>query len=304
MGRVLTPSETPLRLQRSARIALWMAGTIVFGATVSLAAEKIQQTFNTTADPTFLLHIHNGKISIEGWDQSAIQIHGDGATDLLEVIINGGDKDVSVMTHPKKGVPGAEKARLDFEVRLPRQAAVRVESERGDIVVKNVEGSLDIEAVSNPITLSHLKGRITVRTVDGPIVIQSADGTVDADSISGNLRLVQVNGPEVRANTNSGTIRYEGDFGGGGTYTLNNYSSPIDIFASARASFDLTARAVVGLIESTLAFRPTPVGNAFRQLSPDKFLQGRFNSGQSTVRVTSYSGTIRVRGPLSAQPSP
>jgi len=300
MGRVLAPRETALQFRRSARLALWIAGSMVLGATVSLAAEKIEQSFATSANPSFLLHTHNGKISIEGWEQNSIQIRGDGAANLLEVIINGDSQNVSVVTHPKKGVAEADKARLDFAVRVPRQAAVRIESERGDITIKSVEGTLDIEAVSNPVSLSHMKGKITVRTVDGSILIQSADGTVDADSISGNLRFVQVNGPEVKANTNTGTIRYEGDFGDGGTYTLNNYSSPIDIFASAKASFDLTARAVLGLIESTLAFRPTPVGNAFHRFSPDKFLQGRFNSGQSTVRVTSYSGTIRVRGPLSA----
>ena len=180
---------------------------------------------------------------------------------------------------------------------MPRQATVRVDSERGEIVVKNLQGTLAIEGISTPVSLTQMKGHMTVRTVDAPILIQSSEGSINADSISGDLRFVQVNGSELVANTNSGSIRYEGDFGDGGTYVLNNYSSPIDILATAKASFDLTARAVMGLIESTLSFRPTPLGNPFRRLAPNKFLQGRFNSGASTVRVTSYSGTIRVRGP-------
>jgi len=226
-------------------------------------------------------------------------VQGEPASDQMEVIIMGGEQKVSVQVHPKRERFTPKEARLDFEIRVPRQAIVRVDSERGDIVVKNLAGSVTIEGVSTPVTLSQMKGHITVRTVDGPILIQSAEGSINADSISGDLRFVQVNGSELVANTNSGAIRYEGDFGDGGTYVLNNYSSPIDIFASAKASFDLTARAVMGLIESSLSFRPTPLGNPFRRLSPNKFLQGRFNSGESTVRVTSYSGTIRVRGPRS-----
>jgi DUF4097 and DUF4098 domain-containing protein YvlB len=174
-----------------------------------------------------------------------------------------------------------------------------VESERGDILVENLDGSVTIEGISTPVTLSRIKGHITARTVDGSIVIQSSEGTINADSISGDLKFVQVNGSEIVGNTNSGTIRYEGDFGDGGTYVLNNYNSSIDILPSNKASFDLTARAILGFIENNLSFHPTPFGNSLRRLSPKNFLQGRFNSGDSTVRVTSYSGTIRVRGPRS-----
>jgi hypothetical protein len=221
----------------------------------------------------------------------------------MEIIIMGGEQKVSVQVHPKREKLSSNDARFDFEIRVPRQASVRVDSERGEIQVRNLEGSLAVEGVSTKVSLSHLKGHISVRTVDGPIDITSANGSINADSISGNLRFLQVNGSELVANTNSGAIRYEGDFGDGGTYVLNNYSSPIDIFASARASFDLTARAVMGIVESTLSFRPTPLGNAFRRLSPNKYLQGRFNSGESTVRVTSYSGTIRVRETRAEAPS-
>ncbi|OFV97924.1 MAG: hypothetical protein A3H94_03435 [Acidobacteria bacterium RIFCSPLOWO2_02_FULL_60_20] len=277
---------------------LCVAACLCLGAAVA-AAETIKQNFPTSANPSFLLHNHTGKISIEGWDQHAIDIQGEPASNVMEVIIMGGEQKVSVQVHPKRERFTPKEARLDFEIRVPRQAIVRVDSERGDIVVKNLAGSITIEGVSTPVALSQMKGHITVRTVDGPILIQSAEGSINADSISGDLRFVQVNGSELVANTNSGAIRYEGDFGDGGTYVLNNYSSPIDIFASAKASFDLTARAVMGLIESSLSFRPTPLGNPFRRLSPNKFLQGRFNSGESTVRVTSYSGTIRVRGPRS-----
>ncbi|MBI3933931.1 MAG: hypothetical protein HY316_04510 [Acidobacteria bacterium] len=303
MGRVLN-SRTMRKGNAETRwLTLCAAAWLCFGAAVA-AAETIQQKFPTSANPSFLLHSHTGKISIEGWDEHAIEIQGDAASDLMEVIIMGGEQKVSVQVHPKRERFTPKEARLDFEIRVPRQASVRVESERGEIVVRNLEGGLAIEGVSNAVALSQMKGRITVRTVDGPIQIQSAQGNVNADSISGDLKFVQVNGSELIANTNSGTIRYEGDFGAGGTYVLNNYSSPIDIFASAKASFDLTARAVMGLIESSLSFRPTPLGNPFRRLSPNKFLQGRFNSGESTVRVTSYSGTIRVRGPLSEGQAP
>ena len=294
MERVLIPRAISDVLKGFRRHVLPVAGCLLAALAVASAA-SIKKQFPTTANPMFLLHNHNGKVTISGWDQNVVDIQGEPASDLMEVIIMGGEQKVSVQTHPKSEGVSLKESRLDFQVHVPRQTIVRVESERGDIVVENLDGTVDVQGVSNAVTLSHLKGYMSARTEDGPIVVESSEGNVTADSISGNLKFLRVNGAELVANTNTGTIRYEGDFGQGGTYVLNNYSSPIEILASARASFDLTARAVMGFIESNLPFRPTPLGNAFRRLSPKNYLQGRFGSGDSTVRVTSYSGTIRVR---------
>jgi len=296
MARILMKTHSHASSQKRNWSAVCLAGCICLGLTVA-SAETIKKKFTTTANPSLLLHSHAGAVSVKGWEQNEIEIQGESASDAIEVIIVGGEQKVSVQTHPKRERLTPEEARLDFRIQVPRQATVRVDSERGQIQIEGIDGNVTIGGISTAVLLSKVRGNISVNTVDGAIRMQSSEGHIKAESISGDLTFVQVNGPELRASTNSGRIRYEGDFGQGGTYVLNNYSSPIDILASAKASFDLTARAVQGLIESTLSFRPTPLGNPFRRLSPTKFLQGRFNSGTSTVEVTSYSGTIRVQGP-------
>ena len=276
--------------------ALALCACLGFAAGV-LSAETIKKTVPTSASPSFLLHNHTGRIEVQGWDQNQVDIQGESASDAMEVMIMESEQKVTVQVHPKRERFTPQEARLDFLVRVPRRATVRLDSERGQIVVSDLDGNVTVEGISTPVSLSAVNGHISVRTVDAPVEIKQSEGHIKVDSISGDLRFANVSGPELVANTNSGAIRYEGDFGDSGNYVLNNYSSPIDILATARASFDITARAVMGAIDSTLSFRPIPVGNAFRRLSPGKFLQGRFNSGASTVTVTSYSGTIRVRGP-------
>ena len=287
-------SSAPSRRRRWSAVCL--TGLVCLGLTVA-SAETIKKKFTTTANPSLLLHSHTGAVSVKGWEQNEIEIQGESASDAVEVIIVGGEQKVSIQTHFKKRERlSPEEARLDFQIQVPRQATVRVDSERGQIHVEGLDGNVTISGTSTAVSLSKVRGNISVNTVDGAIRMQFSEGHIKAESISGDLTFVQVNGPELRASTNSGRIRYEGDFGQGGTYVLNNYDAPIDILASARASFDLTARAVQGLIKSTLSFRPTPLGSPFRRLSRDKFLQGRFNTGSSTVEVTSYSGTIQVQG--------
>ncbi len=272
-----------------------LAAALCLSLTVA-SAETIKKKFPTTASPSFLLRNYIGTVSVKGWEHNEIDIQGQSASDAMEVIIMGGEQKVSVQAHPRREGLSPQEARLDFEIHVPRNATVRVDSERGEIIIENLDGGLTIGGISTAVALSKVSGNITINTVDGAIRMQSSQGHIKAESISGDLTFLQVSGPELRASTNSGRIRYEGDFGQAGTYVLNSYSSPIDILASANASFDLAARAVQGMIESNLPFRPTPLGNPFRRLSPGKFLQGRFNNGDSTVEVTSYSGTIRVQG--------
>ncbi|MBI3894854.1 MAG: hypothetical protein HY313_02875 [Acidobacteria bacterium] len=293
MGRILRGFQISIP-HWGYRGFLWF-GLALVGLSAAWA-EQIQKTFPASANASLLLRCHTGKISIKGWDQNQIEIKGNRASDAVDVDIVGEEQKVTVQTHLKRAGISPEESRVDFEIRVPRQATVRVESERGNIVVENVEGNVSVDGVSSEVKLSRLKGYVAARTLDGPIVIQSSEGYVKAESISGDVTFAQVNGSELVGTTNSGVIRYEGDFGLGGTYVLNNYSSPIYIVTSNRASFDLTARAVQGLIENDLAFRPIPLGTPLRSSTPGKFLQGRFNTGKSTVKVTSYSGTIKLQG--------
>jgi len=261
-------------------------------------AQQIKKDIPTGAKPSLLLRNQNGAISVKTWDQNQIEIQAEPSSDAMEVMIIPGEQKVTVQTHPKGGRILPSETRVDFTIRVPKQATVRMDSEQGKISVENVEGDIAIEGVSNSVGLSNVSGHIMIRTVDGPILLRSCEGHIEARSIRGDLKFVDVNASELIANTNSGMISYEGDFGANGHYVLNNYQSPINVVASSKASFELIARALQGSIESEIAFRPTPLGQAFRQRStPGKFLQGLFNGGDSTVQITSYSGTIRLRGP-------
>ena len=57
----------------------------------------------------------------------------------MEVQIVGGEQKVAVQTHPKRAKISPEEARVNFEIRVPRQATVRVDAERGDIAVPKMQ---------------------------------------------------------------------------------------------------------------------------------------------------------------------
>ena len=276
---------------------LTMLGVILCGVATAASSETIQQMFATISNPTFVLHNHTGTVSVKGWDQNRVEIKGERASaDAMDVLIEGTDEKVSVKAHPKRQNLSRQEARVDLEIHLPRQALVRVDSEQGTVTVEDLERGITVEGVTSAITLSRIRGDITARTLDGPIVIRSSEGHIEAASVSGDLSFVQVNASKFSATTNSGTIRYQGDFGLGGTYQLHSYGSPIEIQASPRASFDVEARSIQGTIENHLPLPSPPPPASVRPGRTGKSLQGRISTGKSTVQITSYSGTIRLSG--------
>lgn len=294
------PALRRTRPWRAGASLLLLGGVALLGLT-SLYAETIRKKFATGESPALELRTQSGKVSVKGWDQNEIEIQGETGSDAVQVVIDEAavegseNKKVTVQSHPRRERLSPEEARVDLNIQVPRRASVKLQTDRGQIVVEDLQGAVMIDGVSTTISVLNVQGQITLKTVDGPIQMTASQGTIKAESISGDLKFTRVSGAELIANTNSGRIRYEGDFGQGGNYVLNNYSAPIEIFAADSASFQLTARSVQGLIDSYLTIRPTPAANAFRRLPPGKFLQGRVNSGQSTVEVNSYSGTIRLR---------
>jgi len=259
--------------------------------------EVIQKSFATIANPAFFLHSHTGTITVKVWDQNQVEIKCDRASDGMDVILVGNEEKVTVETHPKRQNLSPQEARVDLEIRVPRQALVNVVSQQGTITVEDLEGGVTIEGGGNSVTLSRVRGDITVRTVEGPIQIRSSEGHIEAASVSGNLSFAQVNASKFSASTNSGAIRYQGDFGLGGTYQLHSYSSPIEIQATPRASFDVDARSIQGAIENRLPLPSGPPAAAgLQSRRTGRSVQGRVSTGKSTVQITSYSGTIRLSG--------
>jgi len=276
--------------------ALAVAGVLCTGALPAFA-EAIQKSFATIANPALVLHSHNGTVSVTGWDQNQVEIVGDRASGDMDVLIEGNAEKVTIKTHPKRQNLTQEEARVDLTIRVPRQTIVHVDAEQGDIAIDNVEGGVSVEGVTNSVTLSQIHGHITARTVDGPIVIRASEGVVQADSISGDLQFLQVDGTQLTGTTNSGRIHYQGSFGLGGTYKLHSYSSSIEVQASPQASFDVDARSIQGAIENRIAFPSPPRGaSSLQARRTGRSVQGRVNTGKSTVQITSYSGTIRLSG--------
>lgn len=292
---------------RPSRRALGITAALLLAGFTSLYAEEIRRTFATSDSPTVEVRTQNGKVKVKGWDQNQIGVVGRTASDDMKMTVDGNTQKVTVETHPTREKLSREESLVNLEIQVPRKSTVHVKSDRGLVEVDDIEdGEVMVDGVSTDVDVADVRGNIDLKTVDGPIQLISSQGRIRVESISGDMKFMGVSGSEVMANTNSGSISFEGDFGAGngsnrtdgmrgGNYVLNSYSSSIEVIAARTASFHLSARSVQGLIQNNLMIRPTADGNAFRRL-PGRYVEGRFNAGDAILEVNSFSGTIRLNG--------
>jgi DUF4097 and DUF4098 domain-containing protein YvlB len=212
----------------------------------------------------------------------------------VEVDQNKNGNRIEVVSHLLPGAT-AENSRVDYELTVPSDASVTLQSTtgpmhaeglRGDVVVEGAAANVDVRDVSN--------AHVHIRTLNGPITLTNvSDGHVEITSVSGEVILNDVNGPFVEVNSSSGPIHYDGEFGFGGDYILRSHSGDILATAPTYASIDVTARSVRGQVEND--FPLLPKSHSSFPMDTIRSLVGTAGKAASSVKLLSFSGKIHLK---------
>ena len=183
---------------------------------------------------------------------------------------------------------------VEYEIQVPMDANVTLQSETGPIRVEKLRGDVTIEGSNAPIdVLDCADGHVHVKTLNGPVNLTNIrNGHIEIVSMGGDVTMSNVTGPSVKVNSNSGKIQYDGDFGAEGEYAFSSHTGNIEAVAPAYASIDVLARSSNGPVQSDFSLDPkhTPfvaaVGSAFH---------GTLNKAASSVSLFSFSGKIHLK---------
>jgi len=145
---------------------------------------------------------------------------------------------------------------------------------------------VDIREISN--------AHVHVKTLNGPITLTNIqNGHVEITSVSGDVILNEVNGPFVQVSSTTGKIRYAGDFGAGGEYSLSSHSGDIEATMPDDASADVTARSVRGHVENE--FPLLPKHHTVFPIEQGRSFVGTVGGAASSVLLRTFSGKIRLK---------
>ena len=179
-------------------------------------------------------------------------------------------------------------------------AEARVESMNGDVALRRIARSAEVDNLSGSIFLRESAGRVSLRTMSGDIEAVNVGANAPADgfsarSTSGSVTLEGVRHARVEAGTVSGDVEVSGAPARGGAYDLKTFSGDVLLLVPPDSSFRFNASvAAGGEILSDFSVKH-PNGAEAAKVAPLERLSGVIGSGGADVNLTSFNGTVRLK---------
>lgn len=254
---------------KRALISLLLATLALFPA---LAERPVDITRPVSATAEISFSSLTGSVEFTGWERPEVQIKGtigEGVEDV-KVIESGGDLNIQVKVENSRHTRDAD---AHLKIAVPRGAQLRVESVASDVRVKDVSGRVEVEAVSGDVTLLGKPQEAEVQAVSGSVKIAAGAelSKIRIETVSGDIDFegALTKDARARAHSVSGDIRWA-------------------VPAATNARFEVSTFS--GDIQNNFGVQAERTDNHI----PSKKLEFTLGKDGATVRIESFSGTVRI----------
>lgn len=194
---------------------------------------------------------------------------------------------------------------IDFEIQVPYETEVELDSGSGDQVVSGIRGPVRAEAGSGDLEITGVEREVAVSTGSGDIKVVGAAqvsakagsgdvklskivGNVQIDVGSGDVALQEIDG-SIQIDTGSGNIRVDSGLGSGVRWQLETSSGDVTVSLPAEARFALVAETSSGEIETDF---PLTVAGKLNK----RALRGTVGESlNAEINIETSSGDIRIK---------
>jgi DUF4097 and DUF4098 domain-containing protein YvlB len=266
---------------------------MLVGGAFAVAENRKEYHYKVGHHASVTINNQYGPISVKAGPAKRVSVTAILLSDKVEVDQNQRGNRVVLRSHLLEGAD-ATSGEVAYEVLVPADANVRLNSTSGPMHTENLHGDVVIEGnTANVDVRESTDGHVNVRTLNGPVTLTDIrNGHVEITSLSGDVVLTSVSGPFVNVNSSSGRIHYDGDFGDSGEYFLTSHTGDIEAMAPAYASIDVTARSVQGQVDNDFPLQPEHTSFPVRAGSA---FAGTINKAASSVKLFSFSGKIHLK---------
>lgn len=262
--------------------------------------------------------IAEGNVKINGWDRDEIRAYVDGGSAVgfkvlqlknqnpvwvkvlgydpqknkepgLDECISGNEIELDVPQGATVGISGREMA-----IRIRSVNKVKVENVAGSILLNNIAQGVSAKTQEGDVIIENSGGTMTLFTSNGNIVAFGTEAndigdTFTAKTSSGAITLQNVEQRQIQASSISGSIRYNGEIASGGQYSFGTTNGSINLLLPANTSCKIKAF-YGGSFQSEI-----PLEDIVKTPSPVQSLTARIGSGDASVLLNTFGGTIRIR---------
>ena len=276
-----------------------VAGMALLALSVGVSAHaqgrRFERHFTVQGKPVVTVQNATGRIQVRAWDRQEVMIVGQRGSTNVEVDTEQVGNRIEIATRVISDNPNPDALRADYDISVPAESELQVRSDSGNVTVDSVHGDMSFDTVAADLALQDVEGYLVVKSIGGSTICTRCSGRLDATSISGDFKLLQPTMDNVRVQTSSGNILFDGSFMNRGIYVLKNYSGTIEVRFSSTDSFDVRATSLYGNVINQAPVVPDRHSMpAPRSSGLAKSLFGSMNDGRAKVELSSFNGTIRI----------
>jgi hypothetical protein len=268
------------------------------------------------------LCVSEGKLKVNGWERNEIRAFvGNGSQIGFRVQHKGPQSGLPILLGVLSFDPTKENRHRsneclsgeEIELDVPYGAVVKVrgsESETtidsvrrasvsikgGDIFLNNITQAIEAITYQGDIMVTNSSGAMSLSCTTGNIVAFDVSAgeigdVFKAKTSSGAITLQKVGHRQTEANSNSGSIRFNGEFQSGGQYNLSTQNGTILLSIPEKSSFKLNASYGFGVFIPEI-----PLIDVVKSPNPrSQTLTAQAGGGDSTLKLKTVSGAIRIR---------
>lgn len=300
--------------------------------------DTITKTFNVKRGQLFYLKSDLGSVEVDTWARDEVKVtvtrkadtnSKSRAEEIFEDLDLSFDQDsegvkVRAEYHGPKGWWGdRRRLNLRFEVMVPKEFNLDINTSGGSIQVTDLIGKSDLNTSGGSITVGRVDGPVNAKTSGGSIKVQESRGYVNAYTSGGSISIGETAG-SLDARTSGGGITLDGVTGdteahtSGGSLNLKNLSGNVNastsggsiyaeltgkidrdctlktsggsvrVFLPKDTSVDLDASTSGGRVETDF---PITVQGVIKKSA----LKGKINGGGPLVTLRTSGGSIYIK---------
>ncbi len=281
-----------------------------------------EKSITVDARVNISLCVSEGKLKVNGWERNEIRAFvGNGTQVGFRVQQKSAQSGSPILVRAlgfdptKENETGSDEclAGEEIELDVPYGAVVNVkgsESETtidsvrkatvlingGDIFLNNIAQGIEARTYQGDVMVKNSSGAMTLTCTTGNIVAfdvgASEIGDVfKAKTSSGAITLQKVGHRQTEASSNSGSIRFNGEFQSGGQYNLSTQNGTMLLSIPEKSSFKLNASFGFGKFDSEIPLQNPVKSSASRA----QILSATIGGGDGTLNLKTVSGAIRIR---------
>jgi DUF4097 and DUF4098 domain-containing protein YvlB len=276
------------RVAGTALIALFLA------TSANAQLRRFERHFTVQGKPVVTVQNATGRIQVRAWDKQEVLILGQRGSTNVEVDTEQAGNRIEIATRVISGNANPDALRADYDISVPAESELQVRSDSGNVTVDSVHGDMSFDTVAADLALQDVEGYLVIKSIGGSTICTRCSGRLDATSISGDVKLLQPTMDNVRVQTSSGNIFFDGSFMNRGIYVLKNYSGTIEVRFSSTDSFDVRATSLYGNVINQAPVVPDRHSMPAPRSGLAKSLFGTMNDGHAKVELSSFNGTIKI----------